>query len=321
MAGVSIRSEAGGWGRVRTFGQGRVEDARTFSEAISNLAESPEEDRAGGMDTLLRNFTPLLEKISNRLVSSYRLSQYQDFDDVFSIVSFNAHQMIEEMLSDPEVRASVVNPAGMLQARCRNDLRDYRLSATCGGVSGVATLVRRRGKLLQLRDQMEQAAGGEAPRFDAVVERFNRESPRGMGKAHVSDLTSGWRSPSLEGLALADGGSGGGADFILSPLEGPGFVRMVVEACRGEGELLWMVARYWVGVTYDHPELDDVALPLEGGDDLVGEGERAQADEIARVLAPSFGVNTRDVRVMIVTIRQIAVRILEEHLGITAADI
>jgi hypothetical protein len=255
---------------------------------------------------MIHDFLASREAVFNRLsyTIARKFSAEHAREDIRQIVMIEAHEMIQEAISDRESLEEIHSFEGLLQARAHAKSRTY-LDRDDIGITHVTTIKRRQRMLMATREAMMAAAVGDVT-DQSVVDAHNtkvnttRTNARKQGMiATIDDMRHNFTVAGESELADVAGASDNtNSNTLMHPLEGKKFIIEMLRRCDELHPELGEFARAWIESVY----LDGDSKP----DD--------------RTLAKRFGMTRAHLSDTIAEIREIARDTLHDILDIGEDD-
>lgn len=245
----------------------------------------------------------LFNQIGASLCRNFGVAAAQHGEDFASIVAREAFLMLSEQLADDEQLEQVNVWEAMLKLRSKQIVRNF-LDRDMSPAAEMSSTWRRVRLLNQTRDEMRLELGREPSDEEIVIThntrmRANRSNPVKQGVIATVDDLHVWRASAdvddHDRAEMID------PEFVLHPVEGPKFIKLLVERTAEYNERLGEAADLWLSGVYrtDGPPL--IRTP----------------DEIAE----KMGVSRSTARSYIRKIREYAIEVAAEAFGITADDV
>lgn len=272
-------------------------------DVIRAIAAATGRERERRIDDFMRARQGLFKQIAWWLCRNFGHLPEQHADDFASIVAETAYTMLREELEDPASLDSVNNWEGMLRVRSRQAVRTY-IDGDNAPMAEMTSALRRKRLLDATRDEMRRELKRE-PKPLEIVEAHNakmhatRSNPVKQGViASVEDLHLSRVQDTIDDHDFAEPVDTG---FVLHPVEGPKFIRLLVERTTEYNERLGKAAELWLSGLY-----------REGHPPVI-----ATVEEIADALE----VSRSTARAYVRKIKEYAVVVLQEEFAVTEKDV
>ncbi|HEX9089636.1 MAG TPA: HTH domain-containing protein [Arthrobacter sp.] len=273
-------------------------------DAVRAIAAATGRQRENMIEDFFLDRQGLFNQIGFSLCRNFGVAPAQHGEDFASIVAREAWVMLSEQLADESQLDQVNIWEAMLKMRSKQMVRNF-LDREMSPAAEMSSTWRRVRLLNQTRDEMRFELGRE-PTDDEIVEthntkmRSNRSNPVKQGVIATADDLHVWRaSADVDDHDRAE--TMLDADFVLHPVEGPKFIKLLVERTAEYNERLGEAAGLWLSGLYrtDGPPL--IRTPEE--------------------IAEAMGVSRSTARSYIRKIKEYAVEVASEAFGITADDV
>ena len=271
-------------------------------DVIRSIAAATGRTRENMIDDFIRARLGLFKQIAWGLCRRFGHDPAQHVDDFSSIVSMTAFKMLTEGLDDDEMLESVNNWEGMLRVQARAAVRNY-IDKEGAPMAEMTSALRRKRLLDATRDEIRRELGRE-PSPQEIVDTHNarmhenRANPVKQGViATVEDLRV---SRIHDDVDDHDYAAPIDTDFILHPVEGPRFVKLIVERTGSYNERLGQAAELWLSGLYREGQPPRIAT----------------VEEISEALDVSASTARSYVR----KIKEYAVLVAREEFAITEDD-
>lgn len=272
-------------------------------DVIRSIAAASGRTRENMIDDFMRARLGLFKQVAWGLCRRFGHDPSQHVDDFASIVSITAFKMLTKGLDDDEMLESINNWEGMLRVQARDAVRSY-IDKEGAPMAEMTSALRRKRVLDATRDEIRRELGRE-PSPQEIVDTHNsrmhesRANPVKQGViATVEDLRV---SRVQDDVDDHDYASPIDTDFILHPVEGPRFVKLIVERTGSYNERLGKAAELWLSGLYREGQPPQIAT----------------VDEIAEALDVSASTARSYVR----KIKAYAVLVAKEEFAITEEDL
>lgn len=277
--------------------------AENTLEAIRAIAAAAPSHRPRMIDAFMRARLGLFRQIAYGLCRTYGLAADQHADDFASMVAETAYTTLARQIEDPEELDTVMIWEAKLRLTSRQVVREF-LDKEMAPATQMTSVFRRLRVLNQTRDAMRMEFGRE-PSDREVVDEHNarmRKSRSNAAKqgvlASVDDLGVYRAAADVDDHDRSEPVD---TDFVLHPVEGPKFIKLLVERTAAYNERLGEAASLWLSGLY-----------REDGPPMI-----ATAEEIAEAL----DVSKSTARAYIRKIKEYAVVVAQEEFNITEDDV
>ncbi|MCC3299449.1 hypothetical protein [Arthrobacter caoxuetaonis] len=261
----------------------------------------------GAQHTLINTFISerwgLFKQIGWSLCRNFGVSTDGHGDDFTSMVAEEAYKMLLEHLADEEELDRVEVWEGMLKLRARQVVRNY-LDREMAPAAEMTSALRRVRLLNQTRDAMRMELKRE-PTDCEVVETHNEKMRRTRSNAvkqgviaSVDDLRTYRACADVDDHDRAEPID---TEFVLHPVEGPRFLKLLVQRTAEYNERLGTAAELWLGGLFS--------------------GEYPPRISSIEEIADAMGVSRSTARSYVRKIKEYAVLVAEEEFDITAGDV
>lgn len=278
--------------------------SETTREAIRAIADAPAHRRDFMINEFLAVRMGLFRSIARYHCVRFGVSVPDNIEDFASIVSMTAYEMLVRHVEDPVERERIENFDAMLRLASKAKVRGFADKDLTPG-SGMTSTMRRVRLLHATRDAMRHELGRE-PNDDEVVAEHNRNmwksrsNPVKQGMlATVEDMGVKRESVDIENHDR-DYNQPIDTEFVLHPVEGPKFVKLLVDRTAEYNPVLGQAADLWLSGLY-------------------AEGQEPRTASVKEV-AEAMGISTATARSHIRKIKEHAVRVAAEEFGISADD-
>lgn len=277
--------------------------SETTRESIRAIAEAPAARREYMINDFLAARMGLFRQIGRTHCVRMGVSVPDNIEDFASIVSIAAYNLLLKLINDKEELEALVNFDALLHLDSKPKCRSYADRELTPG-SGMTSAMRRVRLLNATRDRMRQS--GHEPTDAEVVARHNetmwetRSNPVKQGMiATVEDLRLGRDAVDIDDHQQ-DLTQPIDSEFVLHPVEGPKFLKLLVERTTEYNAVLGQAADLWLSGLFNGPE-----------------------PRIASVkeVAAGMGISTATARSHIRKIKEHAMRVAAEEFGITEDDV
>lgn len=278
--------------------------AETTHDAVRAIAAASGRQRQYLIEDFFKARQGLFVRIGHGLCRNFGVAAAQHGDDFASMVSEEAYKMLNEQLADEDALNQVQVWEAMLKMRSKQVVRDF-LDKEMAPATKMSSTFRRVRVLNQTRDEMRLALSREPTDAEVVAEHntrmhANRANPVKQGMlATVDDLAVYRATADVDDHDYAQPID---AEFVLHSVEGPKFIKLLVERTAEYNERLGEAAHLWLAGLYSE----------DGNPPRIG-----TPDEIAEAL----DVSPSTARSYIRKIREYAVTVASEAFGITADDL
>lgn len=244
----------------------------------------------------------LFNQIGFSLCRNFGVAVSQHGEDFSSIVAREAWVMLSEQLEDPELLEQVNVWEAMLKLRSKQVVKNY-LDKDMSPAAEMSSTWRRVRMLNQTRDEMRLALHREPTDEEIVTThntrmRANRANPVKQGVIATVDDLHVWRASA--DVDDHDRAEAIDADFVLAPVEGPKFIKLLVERTSEYNERLGEAAELWLSGLYRTDGPPVIRTPEE--------------------IAEALNVSRSTARSYVRKIKEYAVVVASEAFGITADD-
>lgn len=272
-------------------------------DTIRTIANAQGRVRENLIHEFMRTRMGLFKQVAWGLCRRFGHAPDQHVEDFTSIVSETAYIMLTEELADDELLERIENWEGMLRVRARSAVRNF-IDKEGAPMAEMTSALRRKRLLDATRDEMRREMGREPSDLE-VVETHNsrmwenRSNPVKQGViATVEDLRVSRAQDDIDDHDFTEPID---TDFVLHPVEGPRFVRLIVERTSAYNERLGKAAQLWLSGLYseDHPP------------------RIATVEEIADAL----DVSRSTARAYVRKIKEYAIQVAQDEFSITEDDI
>ncbi|MGK3708774.1 hypothetical protein [Arthrobacter sp. IK3] len=272
-------------------------------DVIRGIAAADPRSQQGLINSFVTERWGMFKQIAWSLCRNFGVSVDGHGEDFTSMVAEEAYKMLTEHLADPEELERVEVWEGMLKLRSRQVVRNY-LDREMAPASEMISALRRVRLLNQTRDAMRMELHRE-PSDREIVDSHNekmhktRSNPVKQGViASVDDLRTYRACADVDDHDRAEPID---TEFVLHPVEGPMFIKLLVQRTGEYNERLGTAAELWLGGLYgkDHPP------------------RIASIEEIAEAM----GVSRSTARSYVRKIKEYAVTVAQEEFDITGADV
>jgi hypothetical protein len=270
-------------------------------DAVRAIAAAQGRARDNLIHEFMRSRMGLFNRIGWSLCRNFGVNPAQHGEDFASMVSQEAYVMLTEQIADDEALEQVHVWEAMLKLRSKQLVRNF-LDKDMAPATEMSSTFRRVRMLNQTRDEMRLALSRE-PTDDEVVKEHNtrmyanRSNPVKQGVLATVDDLSVYRATA--DVDNHDYEQPIDTEFVLHPVEGPKFIKLLVEKTSEYNERLGEAADLWLSGLYS------------------GSGEIGTPEKIAEAL----GVSQSTARSYIRKIKEHAVIVASEAFGITADDL
>lgn len=273
------------------------EDSRALISAITQASGST---RKFLINEFFDSRKKLFINIANHFCRNYGVAPSTHAEDFEQMVAQEAFVFLNELIDNPDDLDEIQNWEGMLKVRSRNPIKAW-MDKHSGAASGMSTVNRRVRMLNALRDEMTRD-GAEVSRQEIVDEHNRRMYERRANPenecviATIDDLSVSRHAADIADhdreMAVDD-------DFVLHPTESPRFIKLLVERAEKHNPRLGECASLWLQGFYDE------------------KGEQATVQDISEAM----GVSRSTVRNYKRQIKEFAIVVLRDELGITMDDV
>lgn len=272
-------------------------------DAIRAIAAATGRQRENMIEDFFAARQGLFNQIGFSLCRNFGVAASQHGEDFASIVAREAWVMLSEQLADQDELDQVNVWEAMLKLRSKQIVKNF-LDKEMSPAAEMSSTWRRVRLLNQTRDEMRLALHREPTDEEIVTThntkmRANRANPVKQGVIATVDDLHVWRASA--DVDDHDRAETIDADFVLHPVEGPKFIKLLVERTSEYNERLGEAADLWLSGLYrtDGPPL--IRTPEE--------------------IAEALGVSRSTARSYIRKIKEYAVVVASEAFGITADDV
>lgn len=282
-------------------------EQQQLSENTRDVIRGISAASGGRRETLVNQFIAdrwgLFRQIAWSLCRNFGVSVDGNGDDFTSMVAEEAYRMLTEHLEDDEKLESVEVWEGMLKVRSRQKVRNY-LDRDAAPAAEMTSALRRVRLLNQTRDAMRMELHRE-PTDREVVETHNEKMNASRSNAvkqgviaTVEDLQTYRVCADVDDHDRAEPLD---TEFVLHPVEGPRFIKLLIARTSEYNDRLGDAARIWLGGLYggDHPP---------------------RIASIAEI-SDALGVSRSTARAYVRKIKEYAVTVVQDEFGITESDI
>jgi len=273
-------------------------------DAVRAIAAATGRRRANITEDFFLDRQGLFNQIGFSLCRNFGVAPSQHGEDFASIVAREAWIMLSEQLADESQLDQVNIWEAMLKLRSKQIVKNF-LDKEMSPATEMSSTWRRVRLLNQTRDEMRIALGRE-PSDDEIVDthntkmRTNRANPVKQAVIATTDDLHVWRaSADVDDHDRAE--TMLDADFVLHPVEGPKFIKLLVERTAEYNERLGEAAGLWLSGLYRTDGPPQIRTPEE--------------------IAEAMGVSRSTARSYIRKIKEYAVAVASEAFGITADDV
>lgn len=272
-------------------------------DAIRAIAAATGRQRQNMIEDFFKARQGLFNQIGFSLCRNFGVAVSLHGEDFASIVAREAWVMLTEQLEDPAQLEQVNIWEAMLKLRSKQIVKNF-LDKEMSPAAEMSSTWRRVRLLNQTRDEMRIALHREPSDEEIVTThntrmRANRANPVKQGVIATVDDLHVWRAS-----ADVDDHDRAGtidAEFVLHPVEGPKFIKLLVERTSEYNERLGEAAELWLSGLYRTDGPPVIRTPEE--------------------IAEAMGVSRSTARSYTRKIREYAVVVASEAFGITADDI
>lgn len=272
-------------------------------DAIRRIAAATGRLRQRMIEDFFASRRGLFNQIGFSLCRNFGVAVSQHGEDFASIVAREAWVMLSEQLEDPSQLEQVNVWEAMLKLRSKQIVKNF-LDKDMSPAAEMSSTWRRVRLLNQTRDEMRIALHREPTDEEIVTThntrmRANRANPVKQGVIATVDDLHVWRASA----DVEDHDRAGtiDAEFVLHPVEGPKFIKLLVERTTEYNERLGEAAELWLSGLYRTDGPPVIRTPEE----------IAEALDVSRSTARSY----------IRKIKEYAVVVASEAFGITADDV
>lgn len=293
----------------------------------------------------LRTAQPAITDATYKVARRLSVTAARDIEEIRSIVSEFAWKLAIEVKVKPENAKTGHTLESMLVARSQQAATRHvaRLTSAASGTVGIS----RKGHLLdQMRAELSQKLGRNPTDAELVTahnERMfaQRKNPKKQGviatvddigihrrmvstPIHVSTADSPDETTSsirLDRAGFASDIHGshitrGEPTSVFSPIEGEKFHKNLVAVAESTDQRLGEIAQRWIELITQGNEEHDASIVTESP-----EGPQVVSGSIIGILCDEFTLEEHETRNAVGLIRDLGREVLEETMGITAADI
>lgn len=272
-------------------------------DAVRAIMAAPLTRRPALINDFMAARMTLFKQISRWLCRNFGQSYENHGEDFASIVSMEAYKMLTEQLEDEAELEKVEVWEGMLRHRSRQVVRNF-LDKDMAPASAMSSTFRRVRLLNQTRDEMARESGS-FPTDIQIVEAHNEKMrasrvnavKQGM-IATVDDLRVYRQCADIDDHDFREAID---TDFVLHPVEGPQFMKAIVEAVALQNPKLGAAAEIWLSGLY------------------VADGDPRMAS--VTEIAAQMGISTSTARAYIRRIKELAVDVARDSFGISGEDL
>lgn len=271
-------------------------------DAVRAISAAPASRRPVMINDFMAERMTLFKQISRWLCRNFGQSYENHGEDFASIVSMEAYAMLTEQLEDEAELEKVEIWEGMLRHRSRQRVRNF-LDKEMAPATKMSSTLRRVRLLNQTRDEMAREMGAY-PTDAELVEAHNakmrsaRSNPVKQGMiATVEDLQVYRQTADVDDHDFSETVD---TDYVLHPVEGPQFMRAIVEAVRAQNPKLGIAAEIWLSGLYDGTDEQRMATDAE--------------------IAEKMGISKSTARAYVRKIKEQAVGVARDRFGISQAD-
>jgi hypothetical protein len=270
-------------------------------DAVRAIAAADGRARENLIHEFMRSRMGLFNRIGWSLCRNFGVNPAQHGEDFASMVSQEAYVMLTEQIADDEALEQVQVWEAMLKLRSKQLVRNF-LDKEMAPATEMSSTFRRVRMLNQTRDEMRLALSREPTDNEVVTEHntrmyANRSNPVKQGVLATVDDLSVYRATA--DVDNHDYEQPIDTEFVLHPVEGPKFIKLLVEKTSEYNERLGEAAELWLSGLYS------------------GSGEIGTPEKIAEAM----GVSQSTARSYIRKIKEHAVIVASEAFGITADDL
>ena len=272
-------------------------------DAIRSIANTTGRSRENLIHDFMKARMGLFKQVAWGLCRRFGHPPERHLDDFTSIVAETALLMLTEELEDDEKLERIENWEGMLRVQARAAVRSF-IDKEGAPMAEMTSALRRKRVLDATRDEIRRELGRE-PSPQEIVDTHNlrmyasRSNPVKQGViAKVEDLQVSRLHDNVDDHDFSEPID---TDFVLHPVEGPRFVRLIVERTSAYNERLGAAAELWLSGLYREDQPPRIAT----------------VDEIAEAL----DVSPSTARGYVRKIKEHAVLIAQEEFAITESDI
>lgn len=260
-------------------------------EMVRAIAASSGTEQTNLIHAFMKSRWGLFKQISWSLCRNFGVSVDVNGEDFTSLIAEDAYKMLTEQINDDEKLERVENWEGMLKVRSRQVVRNF-LDKEMAPAAEMTSTLRRVRLLNQTRDLMRLEAGTEPADRD-VVEVHNakmwatRSNPVKQGVlATVEDLQVYRACADVEDHDHTEPID---TEFVLHPVEGPKFIRLLVDKTAAHNERLGQAAGLWLSGLY-----------REDGPPVIGTVEEiAEALDVSKSTARAYIRKIKDFAVIV----------------------
>lgn len=272
-------------------------------DVIRGIAAADKSAQPALINTFISERWGLFKQIGWSLCRNFGVSSDSHGDDFTSMVAEEAYKMLLEHLADEDELARVEVWEGMLKLRARQIVRNY-LDREMAPAAEMTSALRRVRLLNQTRDAMRMELKRE-PSDREVVDTHNEKMRRTRSNAvkqgviaSVDDLRTYRACADVDDHDRAEPID---TEFVLHPVEGPRFLKLLVQRTGEYNERLGTAAELWLGGLFG--------------------GEYPPRIASIEEIADAMGVSRSTARSYVRKIKEYAIVVAEEEFDITGADV
>lgn len=274
-------------------------------DAIRAIAEAPVHRQKEMINDFMSVRMGLFRSIARHHCLRYGVSVADNVEDFTSLVSIDAFKMLKKQIEDPDELERIEVWEAMLRLTSRSTVRGHMDKDATPG-SGMTSAMRRIRLLNQTREMMRRNEGRE-PTDQEIVDthnalmRQNRSNPVKQGMiATVADLSVHRESTDITEYDQ-DYSQPIDSEFVLHPVEGPKFIKLLVARTAEYNAMLGQVAELWLSGLYAEGVEPRIATVKE--------------------IAAAMGITDAAARSHVRKIKEHAVEVASEVFGITVDDL
>ncbi|MCC3292853.1 HTH domain-containing protein [Arthrobacter sp. zg-Y1110] len=272
-------------------------------DVIRGIAAADKRAQPGLINTFISERWGLFKQIAWSLCRNFGVSVDVHGDDFTSMVAEEAYKMLMEHLEDDDELQRVEVWEAMLKLRSRQVVRNY-LDREMAPAAEMTSALRRVRLLNQTRDSMRMEMRRE-PSDREVVESHNDKMRRTRSNAvkqgviaTVEDLRTYRACADVDDHDRAEPID---TEFVLHPVEGPRFIKMLVQRTMEHNKRLGTAAELWLGGLYGTEYPPRISSVEE--------------------IADAMGVSRSTARSYIRKIKEYAVTVAQEEFDISGSDV